>query len=233
MHQQESTLMSEPITFDYRSFVHELSVLHNAFSDPPANHRSFDSPEFRRWRHEFGTLIDQIEVVGYEISCNLSRRQFRVLSMYGSVSQREQRDAFDRDLADTLVEIETIIKRYDKYGDPKAKPAAVLGNGIETKNAQPLLPPDKVTWNWVREHVPLGWAIGVMLTLVSVSFGAGLGLGQSSLYKYITISAEQTGTTATKSVVHTPESAASQGVSRTRSDTASNPSISKSMVKVP
>jgi len=221
--------MSDSKQFDYHSFVEELRILHKSFNSPPANHRTSDSPDFRRWKHELRTLIGQIERKGYEISCRVGHRQFCVKSPYDPVSMSVQREVFDRDLFDTLVEIETIIKRYDSYGDPSE--GAAPSNGVNAP--QPLAFPEKVTWNWVKEHVPVGWAISSIVALLAIAFSAGVAVGQSSFYKSLITSAEQTVPTATKSTTATPVASALQGASGIPSGIASSPASRQAAHKVP
>lgn len=109
-------------TFDYSAFIDELRLLVERAKAFGVNERHRESESFRKWRHEAEDLIGRINRLRYDINCGLPERAFRVMA-YGSVSGREQQEAFDKDLSDTLNELELVIARFDRYGDPKNRPA--------------------------------------------------------------------------------------------------------------
>ncbi|WP_157658342.1 DUF4145 domain-containing protein [Burkholderia ubonensis] len=125
--------------FDYSAFIGELRALVERGNEFSAGERHRDSESFRRWRHETEDLIHRINRLRYDINCGIGSRAFQVMS-YGSVSEREQQMAFDKDFDDTLSELGLVIARFDKYGDPKdisSRPAsAVVAAAEATKKAR-------------------------------------------------------------------------------------------------
>lgn len=153
--------------FDYAAFIGELRALRDSFSNPPSNHRTRDSLEFKLWRHQVSDLIDRIEAKGYDINCRISDRQFRVMS-YASISPREQQAAFDKAHAETMIEINTIISNFEKYGDPKATPPApAIAPSPPPGHApkQPLEWNKEATFMWYLKNTPVAtlWAFGVVV----------------------------------------------------------------------
>jgi predicted nucleotide-binding protein len=102
----------------YTNFIEELRPLIEEARGLLGAEEYHQDPQFRKWRQKVTTLITRIEGLGYSIDCDISSRIFQVPS-YGSVSRREQIEYFNRDLQDTINELETIVELFDKYGDPK------------------------------------------------------------------------------------------------------------------
>jgi hypothetical protein len=183
--------------FDYNAFINELKPLIEQAHEFDADDRHYSSDVFRRWRHEVEDLISRIRRLKYSVNCGLDGRNFYIEG-YGSHSDREQRDCFDRSLKDTLVELEVVIDRYTKYGDPKAKPTppvAIAGPGsltpsltpepistiapaMQAQAPEPAEPkwPERVTLYWLFKHMPLS-AWGTLGALVAGAFSAGLAAG--------------------------------------------------------
>lgn|GEM_PF-6571630 len=169
--------MHSPKPFDYTAFIDELKSLierGRKFSDSDRNH---NSQGYRAWRHEVLDLIHRVNRLRYDINCGIGGRQFQVMS-YATTSAREQRQAFDRDLEDTLTELELVVSRFDKYGDPKAKavaapeplnPAATAQAPTQPKS---LAVPEKVTFAWLWTHVPLT-LVGMLLVSYGIVFTTG------------------------------------------------------------
>lgn len=91
--------------------------------------------------------------------------------------------AYNQDLDDTFLELETIISHAEKYGDPKSSPVKAVPEIIMAPAS--LQMPAKITAAWLWHHSPISlWlkAIGVIV----VVFMAGIAVGQSSLYSDFT-----------------------------------------------
>jgi hypothetical protein len=165
--------------FDYAAFIEELRVLRDSFSDQSLIHRTYDADEFKLWRHQLSDLIDRIEARGYDINCHIRGRQFRVFS-YSPITQREQQAVFDRALADTMIELGTIINNFERYGDPGAAtptsaPIPTPSQDFETK--QPLEWRKEATLSWYFKHTPAAtlWTIGaVVSSLIVGAFFLGI-----------------------------------------------------------
>lgn len=180
-------MMQVPTTFDYAAFISELTVLVDQAKSFGAADRCHGSALFRNWRHEVEDLIARVNRKKYDVNCNLGARLFRVAS-YGSVSAKQQSERFERDLQDTLSELDLVISRYMKYGDPMAdmRPAMKLVVQKTINDAQGALPaplpdplkvPEKVTLPWILHNVPvrmLWWALITAFFLIGGAFSLGI-----------------------------------------------------------
>ncbi|PUB72221.1 MAG: hypothetical protein DBP03_17675 [gamma proteobacterium symbiont of Ctena orbiculata] len=137
-----------------------------------------EDPAFRKWRHNLTDLIQRIEDNGYEINCSIQNRLFYQQGSYTyDPSQKDHIDAFNRDLQDTIVELETIVNKYDKYGDPKAAKST-------SEEKKQLEWPQKITLSWLYTHAPFSlWAKTVGFLLAA--FVLGVSVGQSQLYEEV------------------------------------------------
>lgn len=115
-----------------------------------------------------------IEEAGYSVYCSIDTRQFDELGGYSyTPSLYERVEAFNRDLEDTITELETVISRFDKFGDPKAPPQADVPATLKL--------PEKVTAAWIWNNAPINlwWKLVGVAALIFVT---GIAVGQSSLY---------------------------------------------------
>ena len=160
----------------YRQFVDELRPLieqARALFDLDGIH---ENPAFRKWRHEVTDLIERIEDAGRSVNCSIGERRFDDIGSYTyTPSPRDRLAAFNRELQDTINELATIVERFEKFGDPKAADVAVAV-------ATPLETPEKITaaWLWGNAAMSLWWIVIVAAVAI---FGAGITVGQSSLFK--------------------------------------------------
>jgi hypothetical protein len=179
--------MSTP--FDYAAFIAELRELVVRAKEFRQDERSPNSQSFRRWRHETEELIHRINRLRYDIACAIEGRSFQVMA-YGSISAREQHERFDVDMNDTVAELELVISRFDKYGDPKVTPTArgdvehAMLTAEVSATPSPLEAPDKVTVGWLLAHVPIAWYVTLGAACV-VIFGAGMTVASTKLGKTI------------------------------------------------
>ena len=173
--------------FDYAGFIDELRELVVRAREFGQDERSLNSESFRRWRHETKELIHRINRLRYDIACDIEGRSFQVMA-YASISAREQQAKFDHDMNDTVAELELVISRFDKYGDPKVKPASRDNVELAMPAAEisttplPLAVPDKVTIGWLLAHVPVTWYVTLAAACV-VIFGAGMTVASTKLGK--------------------------------------------------
>lgn len=160
--------------FNYAAFINELTVLRDSFANPPLNHRTHDSLEFKQWRHQVSDLIERIESTGYDINCRIGQRRFRVMS-YGSITPREQQETFNNAHAETMIELNTIINNFEKYGDPKAtSPVPALESSIspDFANKKPLQWEKEATLMWYLNNTPAVTLWGFGVVFVSLVLGA-------------------------------------------------------------
>lgn len=137
-----------------------------------------ENAKFRKWRHQTTDLFDRIEANGYTINSSIPSRNFDNFGTYTDTpSASERMKAYNRDLQDTINEIQTVIDGYENFGDPKPRKSR------ETK-IESLVWPEKMTLHWLWEHsdVSMWWWIGGVL--VSVFF-LGVSVGNSSFYEMV------------------------------------------------
>jgi len=171
--------------FDYTAFIGELRELVVRAREFRRDENNLNSESFRRWRHETEELIHRINRLRYDIACAIEGRSFQVMA-YGSISAREQEEKFDRDLSDTLAELELVISRFERYGDPKEKPPARVNVAQAVPVAagpaipEPLAAPEKVTIGWLLANVPVTWYLTLALSYAAI-FGAGMTVASTKL----------------------------------------------------
>lgn len=125
-------------------------------------------PAFRRWRYELEASLKEAETAGFEVPglvcVHVQSRSFGRADP--EFSYDELFTMYQREMDDTVIELETIISDYEKRGKPRKQPA----------------------WAWLRQNVPPHVWTRVVSVLVSVLFGAfvfGTWVGQTELYKQI------------------------------------------------
>lgn len=137
-----------------------------------------ENPRFRKWRHQVTDLIERIEAQGYTVNSSITTRYFDNPGTYSyTPSDRDRLFAYERDLQDTINELQTIVEGYEKFSDPKVPPQG-------SKEQKRLEWPDKMTlaWLWHHAHVSVWWWLGGVLVTV---FLLGITVGQSTFYAQI------------------------------------------------
>jgi hypothetical protein len=174
--------------FTYAAFIDELRGQLERARSLFDRARLGEDEEFRRWRHEVTDLMSRIASRKYRINCHLVSRNFDAPGSYThSPSKAERMAAYNRDLRDTITELETLVAHFEKYGDPKAEPTSQLAPESSVTVPPPpieqpkLRPPEKVTPAWLWQYAPVTlWLQG--FGLLAASFVAGVAVGQSALY---------------------------------------------------
>jgi hypothetical protein len=188
-------MSDEPITvrpFNYAAFISELRELNEMARELVRSNQHAPSQVFRQWRHTLQDLITRVNRLGYSVNTKEHSRLFRVKS---SIATREENnEAFMRDMHDTWIELDLVIRQYEMYGDPKTwkaandAPAAVasttalaaaeLEGPVQPRG--PTVPKDGITVRWMIDNVTWrGWtAIGGLAALI---FGAGAAVGNWSV----------------------------------------------------
>jgi hypothetical protein len=112
----------------YELFIHELGQLITSGETLyNLDQRDLD-PNFRNWRLQVTDLIDRITRIGYSVRCYIRSRSF---GTHRNATEMYLNEEYNRELRDTLNELNLIIKRYDDFGVPKA-------NSIDKIEAQGL-----------------------------------------------------------------------------------------------
>ena len=164
---------------EYADFIRDLRGLKDEAGALFNLQQTHHDPVFRRWRHRVTALISAIENCGYSIDCSIASRLFDIAT-YGSVTWTKRIERYNRDLQDTVNELDTIIDHFDRYGDPKGQTAAA-----------PALPPlaelewpQKITLSWLFKHAPIDIWLKFAGAL-GAAFLIGIGFAQTGLYANI------------------------------------------------
>lgn len=130
-------------------------------------------PDFRRWRHELETLLaqanDRFSLPG-QVRVHVRRfgQSDRILTDDDELFER-----YVLEMNDTIIELETIVDAYQKFGEPKDP---------RQSDSKPREWPAKITLSWLSQNAPLslwGWLVSILLA----AFVLGTQVGQSTLYK--------------------------------------------------
>ena len=116
--------------WSYAAFIDELRPLTDQVKHFQPMHRRHDSQVFKTWRHMVSALCNRIDRSHVDSTCGLDPRQFRIMS-YGTTTSLQQMTAFDRDMRDTITELEHIIQQYEKYGEPMMKNTAAAARAMK------------------------------------------------------------------------------------------------------
>lgn len=188
--------------FDYHAFIIELIPMVAEAKAFDAKDRHEGSDAFRAWRYKILDLLTRIQRLRYSVNCDVNVRTFHINS-YNAMSEQRQRERFDRDLKDTIVELEHVIAVYEKYGDPNAAKAATSARTAQSVllPAMPpipaeLPPPDKVTFHWLWKHMSIS-AWGTLLALILGAFAFGTTVGASPAVQFAIASFGQAKSAAT------------------------------------
>lgn len=168
--------------FDYAAFIAHLTTLVETARGFAPVERHRDHAAFRRWKHEVVDLIVRIGRLRYDVNTGLESRRFQIVG-YGSYSSAEEQQVFNRDLDDSLMELQVVIENYKRYGDPKAhmirqQKGLVQLEVVPTPAAgtESLKPPEKVTFKWLWEHMSVT-VFGTLIAAIGIAFSAGIAVG--------------------------------------------------------
>jgi hypothetical protein len=175
--------------WSYAAFIDELKPLIDQVKHFQPSDRRHDSQAFKTWQHKVSSLCSRIDRSHVDSTCGLDHRQFRVMS-YGTKTSLQEMTAFDRDMRDTITELEHIVQQYEKYGEPMMKntaaaramkPADVVAQASRAQEPVLVKPPEvewpsHLTMKWLWEHMPASayaWVGG----LVCAAFLGGIAVG--------------------------------------------------------
>lgn len=157
----------------YADVISELGRLAAEAKRLRTHSRMHLDPAFRRWRHEVETCLSQALSAGFEVPgiVRVHTRRFGVSDRI--IDDDEQFAMYQREMDDTVIELETIISNYQKFGEPEKR------NSVDLK---PREWPAKITLAWLFHNAPLSLWIWLASALLAV-FLLGTQVGQSELYK--------------------------------------------------
>jgi hypothetical protein len=156
----------------YAEFIDELRHLADQGDTLLASPGTHESRPFRDWRHEVESTVSNALELGFRLPGKFDSSIKPYCANWTGCSPADNKNAFNRDMSDSLTQLRFLIGKFDKYGAPAAAPAAT-----PPAQAAPLAAPDKVTLKWLSDHVPIGgWAIA--LGVLGTTFMAGVAAGQ-------------------------------------------------------
>ncbi len=160
--------------FDYAAFVSELGLLIPDGQLFPYDVRNGTHPVFRKWKLRLEDCLRRMDDLGYAVNCGVSTRAFAATGFY-----EDSDAAFESDMVATLQELELIVENFSRYGDPgptRSSKAQAASIAQAVPLAQPLLPPEKVTFGWMLHNVSMGgWSIIAAIGIAVFSAGTFLG----------------------------------------------------------
>lgn len=184
-------------TWSYAAYIAALKPLIKEAKAFTVDQRDYESASFRKWRHTVSSLCTRIDRSHVDSTCGIDHRLFR-LNGYGTRNyQQEKLEAFDRDLRDTLFELDHIVEQYVQFGEPAMKntaaakamkpapqldPIPAMGAGpVAISEAGKPAPPEwpkaeKLSVKWIWENIPLSILVSLGAFCLA-TFAAGIAVG--------------------------------------------------------
>jgi hypothetical protein len=169
--------------FNYAAFIEELRILRDSFAEPPENHQTNESIVFKQWRHQVIDLIQRIRSQGYSINCSIELRRFRITYGYGQPSIHQHKEFFNKAHSETMIEINTIIDNYEKYGAPRnpllasaLSQTALNSSGSDQQRRKEKWDADSpLSWYWQNIPARIMVRVGIFFcTVIGTAFCAGV-----------------------------------------------------------
>jgi hypothetical protein len=170
--------MNNPITFNYACFIDEIQAAIKEAKNIDKKNFHYQDQFFKSWKHRVLDLIDEIEKQEYEINCNLRGRVFHSLA-YTS-TPLDDKNCFEKHLTETIDELNLIVEKFKKYGDPKIRHHVISAN--EKVQQVKLTSPEKITLKWLWEHLSVTWWFKIIFVFFA-TFSAGITIGTTDFAK--------------------------------------------------
>jgi hypothetical protein len=155
----------------YPEFIDELRRLVDQAGTLLSGSTTHETREFRDWRHDAENTVSMAFGQGWPLPAGFNSWQ-RLYRVNGLGDAREQKQAFDQDLADSVGELRFLITNFEKYGEPAAQsnpPEPVPTVPV------PLAVPEGVTLKWILKNVPATiWLVCVGVLVTVFLFGVGI-----------------------------------------------------------
>jgi hypothetical protein len=167
----------------YEEFIDELRDL---FVEGEAfrGRATLGTPEFRDWRHRTESTVAEMQAEGFAVPGGFKSRGRLYQANWVQARPDANKQAFERDLGDSLSEIKFIVERFDRDGPPRSRSGEqsdvpATATPAAASHADPLLSPEKVTFLWILENVSVkGWLIA--LGIATAIFLLGFSVAQTS-----------------------------------------------------
>jgi hypothetical protein len=102
--------------FTYQDFISETEELVEEAKNFQV--KSEQDTSFKRWKRRLLDVLHRIEAEGYKPQCGVAHRRF---DMAFSHFPHEREEAFNDAVEETVIELETIIYSFNKFGPPNKK----------------------------------------------------------------------------------------------------------------
>jgi hypothetical protein len=159
--------------YTYKEFIEEIRETISEGQRSDFKSLNHNDAKFKAWRHKLKDSINDIEAMGYEINCTISRRVF--FSMSYTSSSSDNRRAYESDLIDTINELTLILQKYEKYGEPKIDKVIdqkINNNSATDTIASTAKKTEVVSLKWLWENIPIkGWSTIILILLGAFSLG--------------------------------------------------------------
>jgi len=158
--------------FTYEQFVNEIRALLNEGKNLRGAQKRDQDPSFRKWRLKLQDNIRRIKDQGFEVNCKSKYRNYGASSdEYFGSSSDALNSLYNRELEDTLNELNLIVENFDKYGPPKIK----VSSGCEVENGH--IPTIKELYLALSVHH--GWkTIAAILAVIGLMLFGAYKVGQ-------------------------------------------------------
>lgn len=159
--------------YTYKRFIEEIRDTISEGQKSDFKSLNHNDAKFKAWRHKLKDSINDVEALGYEINCNISRRVF--FSMSYTSSSTDNRRVYEADLIDTINELSLILNKYEKYGEPKINKIQDLkinSNSAIDTIASTAKKTEIVSLKWAWENITIkGWSTIIIILLGTFSLG--------------------------------------------------------------
>jgi hypothetical protein len=149
----------------YQDFIGELRSAIAAGDALSQRHASHQDTEFRAWRHQVQSLVDEAQHLNYRVPGKFKSHTRSYMAMWSGASAADNFSAFQKDLGDSLIELRFIVENFEKYGEPMR--TQLVKAPAEAKS--PAVP-ERVTLAWLVKHVSvsfwaktIGFGVGILL----------------------------------------------------------------------
>ena len=159
----------------YPVFIRELQRLVDEAVELRDADDMDEDPDFRKWRHDVQALLHQIAQVRYLLPTQVAIQQRSFGGLIGDFEYEQLFWYYQRDIDDTINELNFIIDSYAKYGEPTKSPST-------SANDNEFEYPSKITVAWLHQHVPYKFWLSLG-GIILAAFVLGVKVGDTQFYR--------------------------------------------------
>ncbi|MCU7844705.1 MAG: hypothetical protein KZQ93_12775 [Candidatus Thiodiazotropha sp. (ex Monitilora ramsayi)] len=160
----------------YNDFINEIGRLIEKGETLYDAKDMHNNSEFREWRHHVTACIDAIKKEKYDINCQIQYRSFGRSNGYFSPGIDALKKLYNRELKDTLNELNTLVDHHKKFGEPaRSASEQPIARANSAHNVN-------VTMRWLWDNV--SWKFWITLCLIMLLiFTMGIRLARSKVFE--------------------------------------------------